>query len=212
MNNPPFHLVLPALMSLGLAFCIFATRQHTGTDADMVSSFIPKRSGLFVLRSPAVTNDGALPVEFTGDGGSSTLPLEWIGASPETKSYAVIMHHIDPQGLAKWYWTLYNIPANVHSLPKNVTGIGTLGNNSVNRQVGYAPPHSKGPGPKTYILTVYALSAPVQISVPPSEVNRNVLLSSMKDIILDSAELRVVYDRTAIIERKAETGDPVTGL
>ena len=55
-------------------------------------------------------------------------------------------------------------------------GIGTLGNNSVNHKTGYAPPHSKGPGPKTYILTVYALSAPVQISVPPSEVNRKVLL------------------------------------
>jgi hypothetical protein len=124
-----------------------------------------------------------------------------MGAPPETKSYAVIMHHIDPQGLTKWYWTLYNIPGNVHSLPKNVTGIGTLGNNSVNHKTGYAPPHSKGPGPKTYILTVYALSAPVQISVPPSAVNRNVLLTAMKDMILDSAEFWVIYDRTAIIDR-----------
>ena len=143
-------------------------------------------------------------MEFTGDGNSSTLPLEWTGAPPETKSYAVIMHHIDPQGLTKWYWTLYNIPANVHSLPKNVAGIGTLGNNSVNHRAGYAPPHSKGPGPKTYILTVYALSAPVQISLPPAEVNRNVLLTAMKDIVLDSAELRLVYDRTAIIDRNGD--------
>ena len=35
-------------------------------------------------------------------------------------------------------WILYNIPADIHSLPKNVTGIGTLGNNSVNNRVGYA--------------------------------------------------------------------------
>jgi hypothetical protein len=51
---------------------------------------------------------------------------------------------------------------------------------------------------------VYALSAPVQISVPPSEVNRKVMLAAMKDIVLDSAEFRVVYDRTAIVARKQQ--------
>ena len=191
-------------MSLGSALCITACRQIPDTVADTASNYIPKCSGRFVLRSSAVTNGGMLPVEFTGDGTSSTLPLEWTGAPLETKCYAVIMHHIDPQGLTKWYWTLYNIPANSHSLPKNVTGIGTLGNNSVNHKTGYAPPHSKGPGPKTYILTVYALSAPVEISVPPSEVNRSILLAAMKNSILDSAELRVVYDRTAIIARNQQ--------
>ena len=199
MKNPPFHLVLPALMSLGVALCIIGTRQHTAPGVDMSSSFTPKCSGQFVLSSSAVTNGGALPVEFTGDGTSSTLPLEWIGAPPETKSYVVIMHHIDPQALTKWYWTLYNIPANIHSLPKNVTGTGTLGNNSVNHRVGYAPPHSKGPGPKIYIFTVYALSAPVEISMSPIQVNRNVLLNAIKDLILDSAELKVICDRTGII-------------
>jgi Raf kinase inhibitor-like YbhB/YbcL family protein len=152
-----------------------------------------------------VTNGGALPVEFTGDGASSTLPLEWSGVPTGTKSYAVIMHHIDPQGITKWYWTLYNIPAEVRSLPKNVEDVGTAGNNSVNHRVGYAPPHSKGPGPKTYILTVYALSAPVQISLPPVRVNRDVLLAAMKNLILNSAELKVVYDRTEIIGNAAKT-------
>jgi hypothetical protein len=70
-----------------------------------------------------------------------------------------------------------------------------LGSNSVNERTEYAPPHSKGPGPKTYIYTVYALSAPLQLTVPPAEVNRDVLLAAMKDRILDSAELQVVYTR-----------------
>lgn len=195
MKIPRLYFVLLVLLGMVIG-C-----QHTGTDADTASSFIPKCSGQFVLSSSAVTNGGTLPVEFTGDGESSTLPLEWAGAPPETKSYAVIMHHVDPQGLIKWYWTLYNISPDVHNLPKNVTGIGTLGNNSVNRGIGYAPPHSKGPGAKTYILTIYALSAPVQISLPPREVSRNVLLTAMKDLVLDSAELKFTYDRTAFIKR-----------
>lgn len=172
------------------------TRPARDEGGSMVAdNFTPKRSGNFMLRSSAVTDGGALPVEFTGDGDSSTLPLEWTGAPADTKSYAVIMHHIDPEGKAKWYWTLYNIPADVRSLPKNVQGIGTMGNNGINRRVGYAPPHSKGPGAKTYILTAYALSAPVEISAAPTDVSREMLLAAMKDRILDSAELKVVYTR-----------------
>ena len=154
-----------------------------------------KSGGAFVLRSSEVTNGGTLPKDYTGDGTSATLPLEWSNAPLGTKSFALIMHHVPPEGGFKWYWVLYNIPAVTHSLPKNVKGVGTLGNNSVNRRLEYAPPHSKGPGPKTYIFTVYALSAPPQITVPPAEVNREVLLAAMKDKLLASAELSVVYSR-----------------
>lgn len=162
-------------------------------------TYVPKRTGAFALRSPAFANGGALPVEFTGDGASITPPLEWSGAPAGTKRYAVIMHHLDPEGKTKWYWILYNIPADVGSLPKDVQGVGSLGNSSVNRRVGYAPPHSKGPGAKTYVLTTYALSAPVPMAISPSEVTRDTLLAAMKDLILDSAELKVVYTRSGVV-------------
>ena len=149
----------------------------------------------FALSSPEVVDGGILPKDYTGDGSSATLPLEWAGAPEGTRSYAVIMHHIDPEGKTKWYWVLYGILADVHGLPKNVKNVGTLGNNSVNQRTEYAPPHSKGPGPKTYIYTVYALSEAPQISAKPEQVSREVLLAAMKDKILDSVELHVVYSR-----------------
>ena len=155
-------------------------------------------AGAFVLRSPEVGDGGELPKEFTGDGISATLPLEWSGVPIGTAGYALIMHHIDPQGVVKRYWTLYNIPADVHSLPKSVRGIGTLGNNSINGRTEYAPPHSQGPGAKTYIFTVYALSSALRISVPPAGVSREVLLSAMEGKILASAEMRVVYTREGL--------------
>jgi Raf kinase inhibitor-like YbhB/YbcL family protein len=157
----------------------------------------------FMLRSPAVTDGGQLPMEFTGDGASATLPLEWSGAPAGTKSFAVVMHHVDPEGKAKWYWVLYNLPADSRSLPKNVSGVGTLGNNSVNGRTAYAPPHSKGPGAKTYIYTLYALSAPVKLDVPPAQVSREVLLAAIKSTTLASAELRVVYSRSDGAQAKA---------
>ncbi len=163
----------------------------------------------FVLRSPAVTDAGPLPLEFTGDGAGATLPLEWSGAPAEAQSFAVVMHHIDPAGMAKWYWVLYDLPASTRSLPKNVSGVGKLGNNSVNGRAEYAPPHSKGPGAKTYVYTVYALSAPVQLTVPPSEVTREVLLAAMKDRVLARAEIRAVYSRPEeLVRQGGQPGQP----
>ncbi len=94
-----------------------------------------------------------------------------------------------------WYWVLYDIPADVSSLSKNSQGIGSLGTNSVNDRNEYAPPCSKGPGAKLYTYTVYALSAEPQLSVPPSQVTRAVLLEAMQGITLASAELHVTYTR-----------------
>lgn len=159
-------------------------------------NFTPKRSGHFSLQSSAVINGGALPAEFTGDGDGSTLPLEWKGAPANTKSYALIMDHLAPGNVMKCYWTMWDIPANVTSLPKNARGIGKLGP-SFKGKLGYEPPHSQGPGPKTYVLTMYALSIPLHLNQLPREVTREVLLDRIKDLILDSAELRVVYDRSA---------------
>jgi Raf kinase inhibitor-like YbhB/YbcL family protein len=157
----------------------------------------PQAQAGFLLKSPDVTHGGMLPKEFTGDGASATLPLEWSGVPAGTKSYALIMDHMDPEGKAKWYWLLYNIPPDTKSLPKNIKGVGTLGNNSVNGRTEYAPPHSKGPGAKTYTYTIYALSALVKLDVPPSEVTRDMLLAAMKGLLLGSTKMSVVYTRSS---------------
>ncbi len=162
----------------------------------------------FELRSPAFANGGRLPIEYTGDGAAATPPLEWSTPPAGTRTYALIMHHVDPEGKTKWYWTLYNIPAEVRSLASNTQGIGMLGNNSVNGSVGYAPPHSRGPGAKTYVLTLYALSSTLDPSVPAAEVNRDILLGAMKAQVLASAELQVVYARPASFPGQAEEPQP----
>ncbi|MCL4207292.1 MAG: SUMF1/EgtB/PvdO family nonheme iron enzyme [Pirellulaceae bacterium] len=171
----------------------------------------PSSSSPFVLRSPAVTADGTLPKEYTGNGSGATLPLEWSGVPAGTRSLALIMHHVAPDAI-KWYWVLYNIPPDVTGLPKNVQGIGTRGTNSVNPVLGYAPPHSKGPGEKKYTFTLYALSAPPRISESTSKVGREVLLSAMHGLVLGTAELHVTYtrefDRDAPPSRPGGGGPP----
>ncbi|MCP4356504.1 MAG: YbhB/YbcL family Raf kinase inhibitor-like protein, partial [Chloroflexi bacterium] len=147
------------------------------------------------LFSSAIADDSALPIEYTCDGASATLPLTWNGAPAEAASFAVVMHHAAGPDDVHWYWVLYNIPADVTSLSKNSTGIGELGTNGVNGNLAYAPPCSQGPGEKVYTYTVYALSALPQFSVPATQVSRDVLLEAIQDITLASTELNVTYAR-----------------
>lgn len=149
-------------------------------------------SGGFVLTSPVVEDNAEMPAEYTGDGAGATLPLVWKGAPAGTQTYALIMDHADRDGHMKWYWTLYDLPAGITSLPKNVQNVGKAGT-GFKGQVGYEPPRSKGPGKKTYTLTLYALSAPLGITQRPSEVNREVLLAAMKGKILATSSLRVTH-------------------
>jgi len=153
-----------------------------------------KPNGTFLLTSPEVTDGGNLPVDYTGDGAGSTLPLAWKGAPAGTQSFALIMDHLAPGNVMKSYWVVWDIPPTVTSLAKNVKDVGKIGI-SFKGQLGYEPPHSQGPGPKTYVLTVYALSAPVQITQQPREVTREILLEAMTGKVLATSSLHVVSTR-----------------
>jgi Raf kinase inhibitor-like YbhB/YbcL family protein len=156
---------------------------------------LPVNESSFILRSAEAVEGGTLPKEYNCDGNSATLPLEWSNVPAGTKSLAIVMYTIPGPNESHWYWVLYNIPPDTQSLAKNVSGVGTPGNNSVNGKTSYAPPCSKGPGAKKYTYTLYALSAPPQFSVSPIKVSRDVLLSAIKDRILGIAELNVYYSR-----------------
>ncbi len=149
----------------------------------------------FVLTSPDVADGGNLPADYTGDGSGATLPLEWKGAPAGTKSYALIMDHLAPGNEMKSYWVMWDIPAKVTSLPKNVKGVGRLGVGFKGEE-GYEPPHSQGPGEKTYVLHVYALSAELQPKATGrGGVTREDLLAAMEGKTLAKADLSVVYSR-----------------
>lgn len=156
---------------------------------------VPSGAGGFFLTSPDVADGGRLPMEYTGDGAGSTLPLTWSGAPAGTKSYALIMDHLTPENEIKSYWVMWNIPGTLTSLPKDAEGIGKTGV-GFRGETGYEPPHSKGPGDKTYVLHLYALSAEPYLTVPASNVDREALLAAMDGRILATAGLSVIYARS----------------
>ena len=152
----------------------------------------PIQSGIFKLTSPAVEDNGPLPKEYTGDGPGATLPLEWKGAPAGTKSFALVMDHLAKGPEMKCYWIMWDIPPSVTSLPRNVQGVGKFGA-TWKRGETYIAPHSQGGSAKTYTLHIYALTKVPQFNQPPEQVTREVLLAAIKDSIIDSADLDVIY-------------------
>ena len=170
-----------------------STATPVAPTATTAKTATPAATGSFTLSSSVVANGGALPATYTCDGASQSPPLAWSNAPAGTQSYALSMHHIAPDA-THYYWTVYNIPASVSAIPANNTSIGTYGANSVNPTLAYAAPCSQGPGLKTYIITLYALSA-APIIAAGTLVTRDVLLAAITDRTLGSSALTVTYTR-----------------
>jgi Raf kinase inhibitor-like YbhB/YbcL family protein len=127
--------------------------------------------GHMTLASPDIKNKGTIAMEqvFKGFGctGSNVSPaLSWKGAPKGTKSFALTVYDPDaPTGSGWWHWVMFNIPANVTSLPKNA---GDLAANlappgSVQGRTDFGTPGYGGPCPPEgdkphhYHFTIYAL-------------------------------------------------------
>lgn len=87
---------------------------------------------------------------------------------------------------------VYNIPADVTKLPADAKGVGQVGIND-KRRAEFDPMCSKGPGLKTYHLTVYALSA--ELKNPADKLTRTSLLAAVKEITLAEGTLDFQYER-----------------
>lgn len=161
----------------------------------------------FTLSSADVTN-GRLSIDCTCDAppphANHGPSLAWPEPPKGTKAFAVVMHHVPPEGGAHVYMVVANIPASARELKSGDTqtgkgGGGTWGQNTVNRKNEYAPPCSKGPGDKVYTITLYALSAEAKLpdGKPLIPLTRDALLAAIKDTTLATATLDVTYARAS---------------
>lgn len=128
-------------------------------------------AGGFTVTSPAFSDGGSIPMAqvFNGfgcKGGDVSPPLHWSGAPAGTKSFAVTIYDPDaPSGSGWWHWVVFNIPANVSSLPAGAGAVDshTLPAGAVQARTDFGFSNYGGPCPPVgdpphhYQVTVYAL-------------------------------------------------------
>jgi phosphatidylethanolamine-binding protein (PEBP) family uncharacterized protein len=148
------------------------------------------------LKGIGFADSGVYPKEYTCDSTGISPALQWDGIPKGIAGYVLTMHHLDPTGKRHVYWVVYNIPASVYKLPAGVTDIGSLGTNTVNRGNVYAPPCSKGPGPKHYVLTLYAVNKIITPAEDKRDITMDVVMREIEKDKIDSAVLSVTYSRS----------------
>lgn len=137
-----------------------------------------------------------------GCSGENISPeLHWQGAPENTRSYALVMHDPDaPTGSGWWHWVVFNIPANVQSLPEGAgdpkTGLipEAIQSRTDFGSPGYGgacPP--KGHGDHRYQFRVYALKVdqlPLDENSPAAMVAYHINANKLAE-----AQLEVKFGR-----------------
>ena len=149
------------------------------------------------LKSASFEEGVAIPVRHTCDGADVSPPLEWSGAPPAVKTFALICD--DPDAPAKtWvHWVLFNLPAATARLNENVPKAELLddgarqGTTDFGR-VGYGGPCPPPGKPHRYFFRLYALDRSLDLKpgTTKAEVER-----AIKGHVLAEAQLMGTYGR-----------------
>lgn len=150
-----------------------------------------KSVGDMKLTSSSIDKDGMLNVDCTCDGKSESPAIAWSNLPIGTKSIAISLWHTAPDQ-EKSYWVVYNIPASVHGLKQNQKDVGSVGFND-RKKAAFDPMCSRGPGVKTYHITVFALSE--ELKLTPQQATHKGLLEAVKGITLAETTLDFDYER-----------------
>ncbi|WP_437949863.1 YbhB/YbcL family Raf kinase inhibitor-like protein [Sorangium sp. So ce296] len=124
-------------------------------------------SAEFKLTSPNHEEGAEFADKYTcaaaGFNGSLLPELNWTAGPPGTKSYAitfidVTLAHKTPPNMNGYHWVIYNIPANVTSLPEEFKDAASIGAKQNSNYLGPCPNFGGGSAnTDTYEFTIYAL-------------------------------------------------------
>ncbi|MBL0927110.1 MAG: hypothetical protein IBJ11_05590 [Phycisphaerales bacterium] len=176
-------------------------------EAPGAPSRAPDAAG-FTVTSESIGPDGRLSIDCTCDGPAGGTPpvVRWAHPPQGARFLAITLHHVppprpgdDPKSPESKhvYWVVYNLPIEAGRLAAGDAGAGKLGVNTVNSRPSYAPPCSKGPGDKVYILTAYALAEPLTFSAQTERrgVTMDDVLAAIGGRSVATANIRAVYAR-----------------
>ena len=163
-------------------------------------------AGKFTVTSTNISSGGSIADAqvFNGFGckGANISPeLSWSNPPAGTKSFAILMHDPDaPTQSGWWHWVVYNIPANVSSIPagagdpkKSLLPAGAVQGRTDYGDPGYGGPCPPPGRPHRYYVRVYALK--VDKLEVPADATAAFVGFSVRMHALGTAELMGTYGR-----------------
>jgi Raf kinase inhibitor-like YbhB/YbcL family protein len=192
INTYPRTRMMKRLLTLLCVFLLFTSCTPTGEPVKQ-ESVTP---ALITLTSPAFSEGAAIPEKYSCDGEDISPALEWSNPPDGTQSFALIMDDPDAP-LGDWvHWVLYNIPANVRSLPENISSDAALPDGSQHGTNGWKDYGYGGPcpprGTHRYFFKLYALDS--LLDAEPG-LSKQKLLDAMQGHILAEGQLMGTYTR-----------------
>src|SRR3989338_7802294 len=141
---------------------------------------------VFLLTCPAFTEGAAIPAVYTCEGRDVSPPLAWTEPPPGTKSFVLISDDPDAPGKTWVHWVIYDLPAAMTRLERNIPKTEKLENGAKQGmtdfgRVGYGGPCPPPGKPHRYYFKLYALDR--LLGLPPA-ATKNQLLKSMEGHIL----------------------------
>lgn len=139
-----------------------------------------------------VFEDGQpIPEKYTGQGDNVSPPLNWDGATTQTKSLALICEDPDAPSGTFTHWILYNIPPTTTSLDENIPKgqsmvYGFLQGKNDFGNIGYGGPAPPAGKLHHYVFRVYALDI---ILLLQAGGDRSDLVSAMNGHVIGEGEL-----------------------
>ena len=163
-------------------------------------SLLPLSSGgsdmAITITSSVFSEGGMIPKKYTCDAEDISPDLKWSGVPPGAKSLALICDDPDAP-VGTWvHWVLFNIPADVTSLPAGLPADSALNNGARHgkndfRKLGYGGPCPPG-GTHRYFFKLYALDTVLKLESGSTKAQ---LLAAMKGHILAEGQLMGKYKR-----------------
>lgn len=147
----------------------------------------------FTLRSSAFQEGETIPKRLTCDGQDHPPELHWSDAPPNTQSFVLILDDPDAPHGTFTHWVLFDIPADIQSLPEAEVGFGKIGSNDFGRVSYNGPCPPRGHGSHRYFFTLYALDIP-SLNLGHGYSRRKVE-TAMKEHILGQAQFMGRYER-----------------
>jgi Raf kinase inhibitor-like YbhB/YbcL family protein len=149
------------------------------------------------LTSPAFSESGGIPREYTCDGEDVSPALEWKGLPPGTGSLALIVDDPDapdPKAPKMTYvhWVLYDIPTSEVKIGRGGSPKGARDGKNDWKRTGYGGP-CPPIGRHRYFFKLYALDAMLGDLQTPT---KDRLLAAMKGHIIEETQLMGTYQRS----------------